>query len=470
MSKHTEAHVSLNNAIVETGNNKVSFSSTKFISFLHDQGIRKVKIGSEFELVQVKAYIVSKITTSEVKDIVLKCAKKLNKDSVTDYILNKTTLFSMKYLDAVETVVLQMHRDRPGESYFYFKNGVVKVTSQGIETPIPYSEFKRLIWKDHIIDREFSMSMDIEKNPPVFENFINKLSNHEQDRFLRICTVIGYCLYDYKTSASSRAVVINDEVVSSNPEGGSGKSLIVLALSKIRKTIFYDGKTFDPKANFAWQRIDESVRLVSLDDVKRGFNFEDLFPIITLGFRNINRKNRDEMELSLEDSPTIIITTNNILKGGSGSFARRQHQIEVAQYFHKNHTPIDEYENPFFSGWDNEEWQRFDVFMLSCTQMFLREGVTECNENNAQMKQLIRNTNQSFAEWMEDNLDLMTAPMGVGTVEMRDRFLNDSNQKNISLSERKFTDYLKAYCEIYPYRYVALNGRPRGFCLKVSEN
>ncbi len=469
MTNDIEAHVSLNYAIVETGNNKVSFSSTKFMGFLKGQGIRKVKVGSEFELVQVKAYIVSKITTSEVKDIVLKCAKELNRDSITDYILNKTTLFSMKYLDAVETVSLKMHRDTQSASFFYFKNGVVKVTSSGIETPRPYDEFERLIWKDHIIDREFNMSVDTETTPSVFENFINKLSNHEEDRFFRICTVIGFCLYDYKTSASSRAVVINDEVVSSNPEGGSGKSLIVLALSQIRKTIFYDGKTFDPKANFAWQKVDESVRLVSIDDVRRGFNFEGLFSIITLGFRNINRKNRDEMELSLEDSPTIIITTNNILKGGSGSFTRRQYQVEVAQYFNKDHTPIDEYENPFFNGWSKDEWQRFDVFMLTCAQMFLKDGVVECKENDAQMKQLIRNTNQSFAEWMEDNLDIMTVSKGVGTVEVRDRFLNDTNQKGAAISDRKFKDYVKAYCEIYPYRFENLNGRPRGFRLIAEK-
>ena len=469
MTFNKEIFPSLTEAIEVGNNNRVHFYSTKFIGFLQGEGIRKVKIGHEFELVQVKDYIVSKITTSEVKDIVLKCARKLHDDAVTDYILNKTTLFSMKYLDAVKTVELKMHRDRPGKSYFYFSNGVVKVTSTGIEPPISYKEFERLIWKDHIIDREFNMNIDIEGMPPVFENFINKLSNHEEDRFLRICTVIGFCLYDYKTSASSRAVVINDEIVSSNPEGGSGKSLIVLALSKIRKTIFYDGKNFDPKANFAWQSVNESIRLVSLDDVKRGFNFEDLFSIVTLGFRNINRKNRDSIELSIEDSPTIIITTNNVLKGGSGSFARRQYQIEVAHYFHKNHTPIDEYENPFFSGWDNVEWQRFDHFMLTCTQMFLQFGVTECSEANSHMKQLIRNTNLSFAEWMEDNIDLLTPVLGVGTVEMRDRYLNETNQRNISFSERKFTNYIKAYCDIYPYHYETINGRPRGFRLIATD-
>ncbi len=471
MKNNRDRFPTLGEAIVVKAKNKVIFSSTKFIGFLKGEGIRKVKIGYEFELVRVEDYVVSKITTSEVKGIVMNSAKKLKDDTITDYILNKTTLFSMKYLDAVETIDLKMHRDSPGKSYFYFKNGVVQVTDEGIEHPIPYGDFKRLVWNDHILEREFNASIDIEANPPVFENFINKLSNLEKDRFLRICTIIGFCLHDYKTSASSRAIIINDEIVSSNPEGGSGKSLIVDALSKIRKTVYYDGKNFDPTAVFAWQKINESIRLVCIDDAKRGFNFEGLFSIITSGFRNINKKKKDEVELPVEDSPTIIITTNNILKGGSGSFARRQHQVEVAQYFNKNHTPIDEYENPFFSGWDIVEWQRFDHFMLTCTQMFLKLGVTECSEENSQMKQLIRNTNQSFAEWMEDNLSLMISPLGVGTIEMRDRFLNDANQKVSAISDRKFTDYMKDYCKIYSYQFQSLtNRRPRGFRIIINDN
>ncbi|WP_320168140.1 hypothetical protein [Mangrovibacterium marinum] len=461
---------SIEDIIQEKENNKISFSSTKFIAFLQREGVSKVKVGNEFELVLIQDYVVSKITTSEVKDLVLKRIVSLENDRITDYILNKTALFSMKYLDAVETVCLKMHRDTPEKSYFYFRNGVVKVTANGIEGPVPYRVFKRLIWKDHILERDYNPDTDIEKYPPVFENFITKLSNNEEERFMRICTVLGYCLYDYKTSANSRAVVINDENVSSNPEGGSGKSLLVSALSKFRKTVFYDGKTFDPKATFAWQKVDESVRLVCLDDVKRGFNFEELFSIITSGFRNINRKNRDEIELAIEDSPTIIITTNNILKGGSGSFARRQHQIEVNQYFHKNRTPLDEYTTPFFSGWDTLEWNRFDVFMLSCVQLFLKDGVAKSKEKDENQKQLIRCTNQSFAEWMEDNLDELTTPGGMGTTEMRDRYLYDTNQKGAAISDRKFTDYMKSFCDIYSYQYESIpNLRPRRFKLVATD-
>lgn len=276
--------------------------------------------------------------------------------------------------------------------------------------------------------------------------------------------MLGYCLFDHKTSATSRAIIITDQEVSSNPEGGSGKSILVEALSKIRKTVFYDGKTFDPKANFAWQKIDASVRIVSIDDAKRGFNFEDLFSIITAGFRNINKKNKDELELSIEESPTIIITTNNVLKGNSGSFARRQHHVEIFQFFSKNLTPVDVYEVPFFSGWNAEEWERFDSFMLLCVKLFLRFGVTDCIEVDSRKKELIRATNQSFSEWMEDHIDLLTDVEGIGTIAARDAFLASANQKNQGLTDRKFTDYIKNYCKIYEWEYIPMPQlRPRGF-------
>jgi hypothetical protein len=456
--------------IKETEDKKIRFSSSEFFRFIHLQGIRKVRTGTEYELVLVENYIVTKISTSEVKELVLKYVKAMDNDRLTDYILNKTVLFSLKYLDAAETIKLKMHRDKPGESFFYFQNGVVRITAKGIEPPVPYQHFKRLIWKDHIILRNYNPTIDIGKNPPVFQDFIAKLSKDDKDRFMRICSVMGYCLYDYKTSATSRAVIINDQEVSSAPEGGSGKSLIVDALAQLRKAVFYDGKKFNPNADFVWQKIDESVRIVSIDDVKRGFNFEDLFSIITSGFRNINKKNKDEIELSVEESPTIVITTNNILKGNSGSFLRRQYQVEVYQFFNKNLTPIDFYKNTFFSGWDEDEWARFDVFMLSCVLSFLRHGISECQEEDKQKKELIRATNQSFAEWMEDNLDLVTDIDGIGTISARDIFLEATNQKFTSLSERKFTNYLKAYCNIYGYEYYAMpHLRPRKFRIDCNR-
>lgn len=444
--------------------NKVYFSSSDFIKFLMDRGIRKVRIDSEYSLVWVNDYIVSRIYPSDVKEMVMKELTELNKRQITDFILDRTKLFSMIFLDAVETIELKIHRDKVDESFFYFENGVVRVTKDGVSNPIPFQEFKQLIWEDHIIKRKFHPSTD---KKPVFADFIGKLSNNNEQHYKRICSLVGYCLHDYKTSATARAVIINDQNVNSSPEGGSGKSLIVDAISKLRKTVYYDGKTFDPKASFAWQKVNRTVRLVFIDDAKQGFDFEDLFSVITAGFRNINRKNKDEIELTVEESPKIVISTNNVLRGFGGSFARRQHKLEIYQYFSSKRTPFDEYGHTFFTDWNEEEWAKFDAFMLTCVSNYLNAGIVECEEADYQKKELIRATSQSFVEWVEDNLERLTEPDGIGTKMARDEYLEATNQRYLSLSERRFSEYIKSYCRIYGHEYVAITHcRPRGFRIK----
>ncbi len=456
--------------ITLTEADKIYFSPSKFMSFLYSKGIRKVKLGLDYSLVLVKDYIVSRINPSDVKEIVLNEVRALKEERFTDYILNKTTLFSLNFLNAVDTIELKIHRDNPREAFFYFRSGVVRVSKKGITPPIPFKDFKQLIWEEHILPRDYYPDQDIDTIPAVFADFITKLSNDDEQRFKRICSVIGYSLHDFKTSATARAVLITDQVITSNPEGGSGKSLMVDAISKLRKTISYDGKSFSIQKAFLWQKVDRTVRIVNIDDAKQGFNFEDLFSVITSGFRNVDKKNKDEIELSVEESPTIIITSNTMIRGNSGSFARRQHRVDIYQYFSRSRTPLDVYQHVFFSEWSEEEWSKFDVFMLSCVQLYLTFGVVECAEVDYEKKELIRSTSQSFAEWIEDNLEMLIAPEGVGTKYARDEYLESTNQRYLQLSDRKFTDYIKCYCNLFGFNYLALNNiRPRGFRIERDK-
>ena len=159
------------------------------------------------------------------------------------------------------------------------------------------------------------------------------------------------------------------------------------------------------------------------------------------------------------------------MRGSGGSYLRRQHQVEVFQFFSKNLTPIDYYKKAFLSGWNEDEWARFDEFMLSCVLLFLQNGITECQEEDKQKKDAIRATSQSFVEWIEDDIEMLTENSGVETLEGRDAFSQATNQKHNSISVKKFTDYVKKYCEIYGYEYVQMpNQRPRRFRIILNEN
>ena len=151
-----------------TVKHKVDFSSTKFFRFLNVIGIRKIFSGTNIEFVQIKDNLVSKIALAEIKSMIIDYVKSLEQEELTDYIYNRTTLFISGFLNVVETVELKIPKDSKHEAFFYFRNGVVKVTAAKIFPPLPYSKFKRLIWKDHIINCDFDINIDADKDESVY--------------------------------------------------------------------------------------------------------------------------------------------------------------------------------------------------------------------------------------------------------------------------------------------------------------
>lgn len=440
---------------------KVKFDDGLFIQYLERHGFRTISIARDIELVRIEGSVVSKVSASDVKIFVKEHT--INEPEIHNYIIRSTRLFSMNYLNVLKRVDLKMNRDTRTSSFHYFRNGVVKVTAEGIEDPVSYNDFGGLVWREHIIDCDFNTNAV--STDAVFLDFLRKLCNNENNRLYYLATIIGYCLHDHRVPGKAKAVILNDEIVSDEPEGGSGKSLIVVAMGKVRKMIDLDGKKFDPKSEFAWQMVNESIRIVNIDDAKTGFRFEDLFSTITQGFQ-VNRKNKEEYFLPFEQSPVIVLTTNSIMKGMSGSFKRRQHNVDVHQYFNQYHTPEDEYKHIFFSMWNEKEWQDFYMLMLQFVRAYLQVGIVSCPESDRQKKDVIRATTQSFVDWMEEYFkDFVGEIKQTGAT--KDMYLSYSGQIATSLSDKKFTAWLKSYCEIFGYRYESISSiRPRGF--KIS--
>src|SRR5690606_22054837 len=98
-----------------------------------------------------------------------------------------------------------------------------------------------------------------------------------------ILSIIGYALRNYRNTSNTRAIIFNDESISDQPEGGSGKSLLAKALGHVRSQVTKDGKIFNPKRPFEWSDVDESTHLVLIDETSNNFSFEDLFSVITDG-------------------------------------------------------------------------------------------------------------------------------------------------------------------------------------------
>ena len=211
-------------------------------------------------------------------------------------------------------------------------------------------------------------------------------------------STIGFMLHAHKNLSYCPAIILNDEVISDNPEGGTGKGLFMNALSKMKKVVTIDGKSFTFERSFAYQLVSADTQILVFDDVKKHFDFERLFSVVTEGL-TLEKKNKDAIKIPFSKSPKIAITTNYAIKGAGNSFARRKWELELHQHYNKNFTPLDEFGKLMFGDWSDRDWCSFDNYMIGCLQKYLAEGLKQSQFVNLKIRQLSAETCHDFIEW-----------------------------------------------------------------------
>jgi len=169
-----------------------------------------------------------KTTSVEViKDFVLNYLMDKREISVWNYCASYQNLFSEQFLLMLESIDLEILADTKTKSYIPYQNGVLEITKDEFKL-IDFIDIGYYIWHDHILDRDFIEIEDFEND---YQKFINNISNNEP---FAIECVIGYLLSTYKNRSNNKAVILNDEVISENPEGGTGKGVFVQGISQLR--------------------------------------------------------------------------------------------------------------------------------------------------------------------------------------------------------------------------------------------
>ena len=329
-------------------------------------------------------------------------------------------------------------------SFIYYSNGVVEVTKNSIEL-IDYVDIDGYIWENQIIKRDFNKSKDIDND---FKDLVSKVSDNNKDRKDSLENTIGYLMHSFKDKTDQKAIILNDQEINDDPNGGSGKSLMLTAIGYFKKVVKIDGKSFDPsRSDFVYQRVDIDTQTLAFDDVKKNFNFENLFSLITEGI-TVNRKNKDEIFIPFERSPKVIITTNYVIDGAGNSHDRRRHEIEFNQFFNGNHTPLDEYGKLLFDEWDSNEWISFDNYMINNLQKFLINGLTSTVSINADVKRFIQSTGKDFYDWIEDGN--LKPNVKYYNTEKKDEFIKEYKEFT-NLSGRAFLLWVQKWCNLKGY-------------------
>jgi hypothetical protein len=352
----------------------------------------------------------------------------------------------------LSTIEIYFIADTKDSSYLYYKNCAVKITKDAITT-IDYLDLGGYVWKDHVIDRVFNIGKVTDACD--FKKFISNINGSDSIRVKSMESTLGFLMHGYKNLSFCPAVILNDEVISDNPEGGTGKGLLMSALSKMKKVVTIDGKSFTFERSFAYQLVSADTQILVFDDVKKHFDFERLFSVVTEGL-TLEKKNKDAIKIPFSKSPKIAITTNYAIKGSGNSFARRKWELELHQYYNKNFTPQDEFGKLLFGDWNDDDWFQFDNYMIQCLKNYLVTGLVKTKSNNSNVRTLSQSTSHEFIEWLglvDNDDETNTIPMNIRLYknELFNSFIEDypfyGGKGKEGLSRTKFYRWLSSYAK-----------------------
>jgi hypothetical protein len=424
----------------------------QFKQFLEDNGFYKYcpEGGKNYIFVKVTNNLIDHTSEKEIKDFVLAHLLELDDIGVYNYFADNTRFFKEEFLSMLSTIEIYFIADSKDASYLYYKNCAVKISKEGIST-LDYLDLGGYVWKDHVIDRNFNMCSVTDRCD--FKKFVSNINGGDEARVKSMESTIGFLLHGYKNLSFCPAVILNDEVISDNPEGGTGKGLLMSALSKMKKLVVIDGKSFAFERSFAYQLVSADTQILCFDDVRKHFDFERLFSVVTEGL-TLEKKNKDAIKIPFSRSPKIAITTNYAIKGAGNSFARRKWELELHQYYNKSFTPLDEFGKLMFGDWNDDDWCEFDNYMIGCLMNYLRTGLVKSKFVNLKIRQLSAETCHEFIEWcglVDSNERNVMLQVGVRLYknELYSNFIDEypdyGPRGRMTISRTKFYKWLIAY-------------------------
>ncbi len=406
------------------------------------KGVKPIKNDEGEDIGYVDVYF----TKREVEDAIIRYKWFSEKDTIY---LNEYTDDKSELDDDEIHLFTPTFRDTDKEVYTFFKNGVVKTTSDG-STIIPTESITDgYIWETSIRNQIDKIEVD-ENRVGIFEEFVKhammyrdkdgkwKLDEKEYESFR---TVYGYMLSNYNNNGDTPCPLFVDrDSDGHHAEGGNGKSLIMGSVREWKSTTPINGKNIDVKDKFLFSGVGLDTEFVFMDDVNSDFNFKTVYNYTTSDME-IERKFKDRFVIDKNHKPKIGVATNYILPDTDYSTMRRQYIIEFGSFWHDKMKNENISPQTFFNGkrffekdeslFSKKDWLDFFNFGFRCIQEYLTKGVVENVHQNYRYKQLISQiegvgVNDGVCDWIVkyvlNNQSKLSNPNGIELSSFIDEF------------------------------------------------
>ena len=381
---------------------------------------------------------------------------------------------------------------------FFFRNGWVEVTANGI-TRHPYSSLcDSYVWEESIVAHDyrdmapmFEVTKDdddqlhvtvADRQPSKLFQFVINASRlywrktdegglpltdeeigDENRCLLAKLLNIGYLLHGYKSESAAWATLCLDSTMGESEDecnGRSGKSFYLKALGQLLNTFCIEARVQSIVDNrFLFDGVTEETDLIIVDECHKALNFDYFFGRITGTFRG-EAKGDHPFEIPFAKSPKFAFGTNYTLRKSDPSTIGRIWPQIFSDYYHEKTKQNDYREtrkisddfgcNLMGSEYPEQDWQADIAFLLQCVRLYLSLPVT-ARKVMPPMAQVERRAERAavgkdFEEWA----DIYFAPESGNLdreIKQDELFNNLSREVSYRVSKNKLTMRLKAYCD-----------------------
>ena len=323
----------------------------------------------------------------------------------------------------------------------------------GLEVRKWGSDFMKYVWntgREYWRDEEHGVPLSDNQQREVRLNFISK------------CLAIGYMLSKYKTSGQPYALYAMEMVQADEDEhlGGTGKSLFLKSMERIRCQEYVDGQRIDTNnMRFIFQNVVKNMTdTIFLDDLDSKVPMKTFMNMVT-GKMTIDVKHGKGFTLDYIESPKLGFTSNHAIRNFDDSLNRRIWFAAFSDYYHSDSTqrklklrsPRTEFGKDLIDQFTPDEMNHFYNFMLTCLVMWhkIHERVQPPMKSIMQ-RTLVRAMGQDFFDWAEDwfiDERLNTYVDQDEAIEAYCKSIAAVNQRFVKPA--KFKEQMKLWCQYH---------------------
>ena len=424
---------------------KIKINIQDLFEFINDNGFYIYypnDVPDNYKFIKIENNILRVVDTREIKKVVLKFVRSKNQNAIYDLLNERTKYWSEKFLNVLPRIKPHILRDTKTTAYIPTPSGVYKITKAHIQK-IDYVDLREgYVWNSQITKKDFNFIGQKEAFEGDFYKFIKNVAGTDTSQMF---SIIGYLLHTYKDPANSKAVFFYDNNISQvegEPEGGTGKSLIIEGVKKIREVACMPGDRIDFSRTFVFQEINESTQIAWVEELDPGADMKKFFSRITGGIP-VEKKRKDVIFIENDESPKFVFTTNFKPRGISGSHRRRKIEFAVTDHYNADFTPLHEFKKPFFNEWNNDEWNLFFSFYLECLRLYLENGIIEQKNTESLYLTCVVEFGKEFTDfWTSRISDQIKRGFFMGRGEY-DALIFGTDTDPSDFSIKKFYGYMK---------------------------